>query len=424
MLNRTSPRRSVFAVVAAMVAAVFVPVPKRGSGALVKDEAGDSPLVKTFLGKLEELKEGIEAKILDMKKGTESLVKGTKDAHESILNNLKQDLANVEKATAELGALIKSKPANAKDSIRRAMMRAWRGDDSLIKALDTGYLIEDKVREILPTVTVDGFDLMNVAFVKTVDADSTNIGLPALSGLGRGDEEASDFAAVSVNVPMALAWQYLGYSQQEFSESNLTIATENSKAYLDNRRIGLAREFVTGQVTSQGMTDKQVTAASKQCKGILAYATTITNEPGKLRLVKAVDGTAANLRLAIQAARNKLTAELRKVLIVNGTTKTLLESQIKASGDTYFYRDVSGRLMYEECEVWQNDNMPDVAASAICACVMSAGRAYGLGVNPRMLLSANTQGSKIYPYMGQGLGGRIVDHACIYGVTFDAPPAH
>jgi hypothetical protein len=361
--------------------------------------------VKDFLGKLEGIKKAIETQIADVKKGAESLVKDAVSPFTGIVDKLKGDLANVEKATAELGALIKSKPANAVDTVRRAMLAAWKGDESLVKALDAGYLTEDKVRTILPTLLIDGFNLLEAALVKTVDAQSTDFGLPALTGLGRGAENASDFAAISRNVVMPLAYQFLNYSQQEFGVSNLNIATENSQAYVTNRQATLAAEFVTGD-------------GNGKCFGYQSYSKTITDEAGKLRIVKSTDKTAATIRLAIIAARNRLPAGTRHIVIFNGKTKSLLESQLKASGDTYFTW-VNGKLMYEDCEVWQNNNVADVATSAIFAVVMMAQRGYGVGINPRMVLSATPSGSKIALYMGQGIGGAVLDFACIYGVSTD-----
>jgi HK97 family phage major capsid protein len=205
---------------------------------------------------------------------------------------------------------------------------------------------------------------------------------------------------------MPLAWQYLGYSQQEFAVSNLVAADENAKAFYVNRMATLADEFVEGSGTGE-------------CKGIQAYATTTTDEAGKLRLIYSGDDdpvVAADLRAAIVTARNLLPVG-RRVAVMNGSTKTILENEQKASGESYFSR-VNGVLMYQDCEVAQNDNMPDIGASTdVAVLVMLAGRGYGVGINPRMVLSSNDTGSKRNLYMGQGMGGAIVDHAAIYGIA-------
>lgn len=408
MMQNRSPRRSLILGIAAYLAAGLQGLlgrnsqtPIRSRLSLVKDDANN--LVKDVLAKLDRIKDELTASVKKVEDGAANLVKGLSDEQKAVADKLKADVRNMETAMAELSNLVKSKPADAKDMIRRAMLAAWKGDQSLIKALDSGFLAEDKVRDILPTLSADGFDLMSIAYVKTVNAASTDIGLPALTGLGRGAETASDFAAVSVNIAMPLAWQFLGYSQQEFNVSNLSIADENSRAFFVNRMETLAKEFVEG-------------TGSGQCKGYEAYATTTTDQAGKLRLVKAVhDATVAQIRAAIIEARNKL-PQGRAVVVFNGTTKTLLESEIKANGEKYF-ETVNGRLMYEGCEVWRNDNVADVAENDVFAVVMLAGRGYGVGVNPQMVLSSAASGSKLNLYTGQGLGGAILDHAAIYGIT-------
>lgn len=322
-----------------------------------------------------------------------------KTAIKSDIDSIKSDVANIEKAVAEQAQLVKAAP-DRKTIVRKAITEAWNGNKQAIKSLDAGYLSEDTVREILPAID-DGFDLLAVALVKTVKADSTNIGTSDYAGLGRGTETTSDFAAISVNVAMPLAWQYLGYSTQEFNNSNLSMADENVKAYFTNRKATLAKEFVDG-------------TGSGELKGIETYATTTTFEAGKLQIKETEGVDAADIRAAIKAARNA-TKVGRKILVVNSDTLTLLEEDVDANGNSPVKIE-NGVLMFERCEVWVNDNMADAEVGEIAAVVFTAGRGYGVAVNPEIVVSSKEDGSKQYLYMGQGLGGAIVDNKAIVGI--------
>lgn len=371
-------------------------------------------------GEIMEQLQGLEKSLTDKIAGIEAksgeAINSSKSFGEE-LEGIKKTLTDTQAAIATLQEVQNSAPASEADAVLQALHKLYNGEslEEVINSAPAGFLREEKIKKMIEWSGKGGFDLMKLAFIKQTKDNSTNIALPARPGLRRSKADAREWTANAVPVTLQEIRDYVSVSLSDRKGSDYNIVRDITASYFDNRQLTLEAEFVLGQDASRGED------APKECKGILTYETTTTNEAGKLRVKMA--GTAGamddeQIRDALTAAYNAIPQGLRSraVIICNTANAATLRKMKDTTGEKLTKDGKFDGL----CSIKENGHMPAIAAGKIPFVVMVTGRAYALAVNPEINAGVDkSQGDEAYWTM-QMITGKIADFEAIYGVKVNA----
>ncbi len=395
---------------------VSLAIKKGGMGEVQNDGGGGADALVVKLDALETALTGkyaaLEAKLGEVQNSADSAggLKLEVEALKTTLDETKAALAGIQEVQ-------NAGPVDEREAVLRGLLAMYVGGkiEEVQNAAPEGFLREDKIKEVIAWEPEAGFDLMEVAYKRPTTDTTADIGVALRTGARRSKAAAREWSAGAVTLKLTEIRDYVSVKLSDRTGSDFNIVGEIAKEFFDNKQISLADEFLWGQKV--GRPD-----AALECKGVLVYAETTTDEADKLRVISAGAAgaaTDAQLETALVTAWGRLPERLRSRAEVtcNATLATRLRA-MKYTTDVSKV-DADGRFL-GLLKIRENSNADDVGADKFPFVVYVAGRAYGVGYQEKINAGVTVdQGDESF-WTVQMFTGGIGDFASIYAVKVPA----